>query len=307
MSEPIVSFGIGFLLAILLAFGAGVIMRMRSRRRAPLSIEPPQAPLMSVIEADMDQIHSQIAVATRRLEICVEQMKVKTTSQLAEIGSTSETIARLKAELADRNAVFATLQDKERTVVGQLNAAEAALATTSRTLQDTEQKVANRKAEYQRLNEEFDIHPALAKAESRHAAEMDKLRADKELIEEQLDHSRSECAKLQDYIDSMKKQVETTWASERMANAVLRERINDVASEVVRVAAALEGLNSPIDTLVAGKAASAQAQADESAVNGETRNHQLPAVVGNGDGSSTELIHRIRALRQRSMRPSAAE
>ena len=45
----------------------------------------------------------------------------------------------------------------------------------------------------------------------------------------------------------MQKQVETTWASERMANAVLRERINDVASEVVRVAVALEGLNSPID------------------------------------------------------------
>jgi chromosome segregation ATPase len=304
MSEPIVSFGIGFLLAFLVALGAIVIMRIRARRPAPPAIQPP-APLMSVIEADMDQIHSQIAVATRRLEICVEQMKVKTTSQLAEIGSTSETIARLKAELADRNAVFAALQDKERSVAGQLNTAEAALATTSRMLQETEQQLVSRKAEYQRLNEEFDIHPALAKAESRHAAEMDKLRADKELAEEQLDHSRAECAKLQDYIDSMKKQVETTWASERMANAVLRERINDVASEVVRVAAALEGLNSPIDTLVASKAASAQAQAEESAAGGEARERQLPAVVGNGDGSSTELIHRIRALRQRSTRPSA--
>jgi chromosome segregation ATPase len=307
MSEPIVSFGVGFLLAVLLALGTVAIARMRARRPATPSIEPPQAPLMSVIEADMDQIHSQIAVATRRLEICVEQMKVKTTSQLAEIGSTSETIARLKAELADRNAVFATLQDKARAVTAQLNAAEASLATTSRTLQETEQKLANRKAEYQRLNEEFDIHPALAKAESRHTSEMDKLRADKELIEEQLDHSRSECGKLQDYIDSMKKQVETTWASERMANAVLRERINDVASEVVRVAAALEGLNSPIDTLLAGKAASAQAHAEETAASGEARNHHLPAVVGNGDGSSTELIHRIRALRQRSIRASATE
>src|SRR5580692_9309215 len=143
MGEPIVSFGVRFLLAVLLALGIVAIARMRARRLATPSIEPPQAPLMSVIEADMDQIHSQIAVATRRLEICVEQMKLKTTSQLAEIGSTSETIARLKAELADRNAVFATLQDKERAVAGQLNAAEAALATTSRTLQEAEQKLAN--------------------------------------------------------------------------------------------------------------------------------------------------------------------
>src|SRR5271155_993513 len=104
MSEPIVSFGIGFLLAFLLALGVIVIMRVRARRPIPPAIQPSQAPMMSVIEADMDQIHSQIAVATRRLEICVEQMKVKTTSQLAEIGGTSEAIARLKAELADRNA-----------------------------------------------------------------------------------------------------------------------------------------------------------------------------------------------------------
>ena len=53
----------------------------------------------------------------------------------------------------------------------------------------------------------------------------------------------------------MKKQVESTWASERMANALLRERINDVAGEVVRVAHALEGLGSPIDTMLAGKVA----------------------------------------------------
>jgi hypothetical protein len=102
----------------------------------------------------------------------------------------------------------------------------------------------------------------------------------------------------------MRKQVETTWASERMANAVLRDRINDVASEVVRVAVALEGLNSPIDSLVAGKSASAQA--DEPAPAGANGEISLPAPLENGDGTSSELIHRIRALRQRSARATAA-
>ena len=103
----------------------------------------------------------------------------------------------------------------------------------------------------------------------------------------------------------MKKQVETTWASERMANAVLRERINDVASEVVRVAVALEGLNSPIDSLVAGKAASAQALNDDIASAGESREISLPSALDVGEGTSTELIHRIRALRQRTARTPA--
>ena len=65
--------------------------------------------------------------------------------------------------------------------------------------------------------------------------------------------SREECGALQQEMAILKKQVEATWASERMANALLRERINDVAGEVVRVAHALEGLGSPIDTMLAGK------------------------------------------------------
>jgi chromosome segregation ATPase len=306
MSEPIIDLGIGFLFAVLLAFGILTAIRMRASRSAVLRLQSMPPPVMTVIEADMDQVHSQIAVATRRLEICVEQMKSKTTNQLAEIGKTSETIARLKAELAERNAVLAALQDKERAVGTQLRTTQAELAAKLRSLEETEQKLADRKAEFDKFMAEFNLHPELAKAESRHAAEIGSLRADKASVEEQLVQAREECGRLQDYIESMKKQVETTWASERMANAVLRERINDVASEVVRVAVALEGLNSPIDSLVAGKTASAQAQTAEPAPAGENGDIALPAPIENGDQTSSELIHRIRALRQRSARTTAA-
>jgi chromosome segregation ATPase len=305
MSEPIIDLGIGFLFAVLLALGTIAAMRMRASRSAVLRLQSMPPPMMTVIEADMDQVHSQIAVATRRLEICVEQMKSKTTNQLAEIGKTSETISRLKAELTERNAVLAALQDKERAVGTQLYTAEAELAARLRSLAETEQKLSDRRAEFAKFMAEFNLHPELAKAQSLHAAEIESIKAEKASLEEQLAQSREQCAGLQEYIDSMKKQVETTWASERMANAVLRERINDVASEVVRVAVALEGLNSPIDSLVAGKSASAQAQADEAAMATESREIALPAALENGDGTSSELIHRIRALRQRSARTTA--
>jgi hypothetical protein len=312
MSEPIVDLGIGFLFAVLIAFGTVAAIRARASRSAVLHQQPaPLPPMMTVIEADMDQIHSQISVATRRLEICVEQMKSKTTGQLAEIGKTSETIGRLKAELAERNAVMAALQDRERALGTQLHTTAAELAAKTRSLEETEQNLADRKAEFARFMAEFNLHPELAKAEIRHAAEVERLKADKASAEEQLVKAREECAKLQDFIESMQKQVETTWASERMANAVLRERINDVASEVVRVAVALEGLNSPIDSLVAGKTASAQAQTVDAAMNGGMNGNgemiggygiSLPASIDPGDGAGSELIHRIRALRQRSAR-----
>jgi chromosome segregation ATPase len=305
MSEPIVDLGIGFLFAALLALGIVAAMRMRASRSAVLRLQSMPPPVMTLIEADMDQVHSQIAVATRRLEICVEQMKSKTTNQLAEIGKTSETIGRLKAELAERTATLAVLQDKERAVGTQLHTTAAELVAKTRSLEETEQKLSDRRAEYAKFLAEFNLHPELAKAESRHAAEVESLKTDKTAVEAELARSREECARLQDYIDSMKKQVETTWASERMANAVLRERINDVASEVVRVAVALEGLNSPIDSLVAGKSASAQALTDDTALATESREIALPSALDVGEGTSTELIHRIRALRQRTARTPA--
>jgi chromosome segregation ATPase len=305
MSEPIVDLGIGFLFAALLALGIVAAMRMRASRSAVLRLQSLPAPMLTVIEADMDQVHSQIAVATRRLEICVEQMKSKTTNQLAEIGKTSETIGRLKAELTERTAALAALQDKERAIGTKLHTTAADLVAKTRSLEETEQKLSDRRAEFAKFLAEFNLHPELAKAESRHAAEIESLKAGKIAVEDELLRSREECARLQDYIDQMKKQVETTWASERMANAVLRERINDVASEVVRVAVALEGLNSPIDTLVAGKAASAQALTDETALANESREIALPCALDVGEGTSTELIHRIRALRQRTARTPA--
>jgi len=297
ISEPVIYFWIGALVAVLIIFSVRPIVRSRFGHRAMQRLETAAPSLMADIEADMDQLHSQIAVATRRLEMSVEQMKLKTTGQLAEIGRSSEAIGRLKGELAERAAAFAVLQDKEMALAGQLRTTEAELGAKSKALEHVEKTLADRKAELAKFMAEFNVHPEISKVRSVHAAEIENLKADKALVEEQLRQSKEECLKLQFEIDAIGKQVETTWASERMANAVLRERINDVASEVVRVAVALEGLNSPIDTLVAAKAVSEQAEA---AANGGNGQGAFPAIAENGEGPKATLVHRIRALRKRT-------
>ena len=75
----------------------------------------------------------------------------------------------------------------------------------------------------------------------------------------------------------------------------------------MRVAVALEGLNSPVEALIAGKTANAPPQAEAPIPAGEngqsiqhvpgTQNGQL--IVDGGDDKAT-LVHRIRALRKRS-------
>ena len=75
----------------------------------------------------------------------------------------------------------------------------------------------------------------------------------------------------------MKRDAESTWASERVENALLRERINDVAAEVARLTAALEG---PGSTIVSMLAVDAPALGQGGASRRTRRRHQRQAARG---------------------------
>ncbi len=72
----------------------------------------------------------------------------------------------------------------------------------------------------------------------------------------------------------MKRDAESTWAAERVENALLRERINDVAAEVARLTATLEGPGSPIESMLveaASAARGAPAASERDAARGRKR------------------------------------
>jgi chorismate mutase len=123
------------------------------------------------------------------------------------------------------------------------------------------------------------------------------LAKEKALIEDQLAQSKAERTKLQQEIAAMKREAEQTWAAERVENALLRERINDVAAEVARLTSALEGPDSPIDAILASDAARMPGTNGNHG-NGE-RLFVPPAAQGEGKGS---LADRIRALQTRASR-----
>ena len=131
LSEPVIYSAIGFLLGALLLFGISPLLRRLRRPRARREAEPQ---LIAGIAAEMGDLHAQIAVATRRLEASVAQMKSRTASQLSEIGQTSATIARLKAEAAERTIALEAIAEKERTLYEQLAVTEAELSVKSAAL-----------------------------------------------------------------------------------------------------------------------------------------------------------------------------
>ena len=99
-----------------------------------------------------------------------------------------------------------------------------------------------------------DLRAALAAAEHEREQAVESLTATKAQLERQLVQSQEERAKLLRDIETSKREAEATWEAERMENAVMRERINDVAAEVARLTSVLEGPTSPIDAILADNA-----------------------------------------------------
>ena len=121
------------------------------------------------------------------------------------------------------------------------------------------------------------------------------MRSEKAAVEEQLRVARDERAKLQRDINAIQQQAESSWATERMENALLRERINDIAAEVAKLAMQLEGPNSAIEAMLAAEPAAPKTPGQAR----QRRHRDRPHRASEGGGT---LAERIRALQSHASR-----
>src|ERR1700750_3186733 len=126
MIEPIMYLAIGFLVAMLFSLMIMPLVHNRAVRLTTRRLEAATPLSMAEIQADKDQLRAEFAMSARRLEMSVEQLKNKTTSQLAELGKKSDAINRMKIELGEKNATIFALEAREKAVKEQLRATEEA-------------------------------------------------------------------------------------------------------------------------------------------------------------------------------------
>src|SRR6266850_3543931 len=124
MIEPIMFVGIGFLVAGLLVLGVIPLVHARAVRLTMKRLEAVTPMSMGEIQADKDQLRAEFAMSTRRLEMSVEQLKAKTTSQLAEIGKKSDAIGRLKVELGEKTTALFELESREKQLAEDLQSTD---------------------------------------------------------------------------------------------------------------------------------------------------------------------------------------
>ena len=110
MIEPIMYFGIGFLVSALLGLLFVPLVHNRAVRLTMRRLEAATPLSIAEIRADKDQLRAEFAMSTRRLEMSVDQMKAKTTTQLAELAKKSDAINQLKKELGEKTAAIFALE-----------------------------------------------------------------------------------------------------------------------------------------------------------------------------------------------------
>src|SRR5246127_638866 len=151
MIEPIMYLAIGFLVSMLCGLMIVPLVHNRAVRLTTRRLEAATPLSMAEIQADKDQLRAEFAMSARRLEMNVEQLKNKTTSQLAELGKKSDAINRLKIELGEKNAAIFALEAREKAMKDQMRATEEEFAAKTQTLRSAEQALADKKHELERL------------------------------------------------------------------------------------------------------------------------------------------------------------
>ncbi len=428
MIEPAMYLGIGFLLASLFGLIFIPLVHARAVRLTVRRMEAATPLSMAEIQADKDQLRAEFAMSTRRLEMSVDQLKAKSTSQLAELGKKNDAINRLKMELGEKSATIFALEAREKALKEQMKATEDELSAKTLGLHESERSLSDKEAELARLSGDlgertattdaqrvelislktqiealklrisdyerdikttgdrldkeraeataatrnltdergkvenlggrvaqleqqliaqtteaevlgkrvveledrisdqgrlivqreyecdrlraelenarrtgFHLREELTSAGSEHREVIKNLNAENEVLKKQFDLANAERTKLQSELAAMNREAEASWAAERVENALLRERINDVAAEVAKLAVTLEGPNSPIEAILASSESTPPPQRIAA-------NASLPPPANDtADTMNGSLADRMRALQTRASRLTTSQ
>ncbi len=323
MVEPIMYLAIGFLVSMLCGLMIVPLVHNRAVRLTIRRLEAATPLSMAEIQADKDQLRAEFAMSARRLEMNVEQLKNKTTSQLAELGKKSDAINRLKMELGEKNAAIFAVEAREKALQEQLRAVEADFAARTQALQDAEQVLRDRQAEMAKLNAALSEQSAAVTAAH---AQTEQVKSQFANLERALATKTGEAADLGKRIRDLEERIaaqdktlterdaeialrhretEAAQALHRQApnagslppdSTLLRERISEIAAEVAKLTATLEGPDSPIEAILAAEQAK------------PTISNIVGAAATNGAANEPKgsLAQRIRALQSHAAQNRAS-
>src|SRR6187551_725242 len=284
MIEPIMYLAIGFLVSMLFGLMIVPLVHNRAVRLTTRRLEAATPLSMAEIQADKDQLRAEFAMSARRLEMNVDQLKNKTTSQLAELGKKTDAINRMKLELGEKNATIFSLEAREKAVKEQLRATEEEFAAKTESLRDAEQALKDKQLELVKINAELSDRSMTADTRQ---VELVTVRAQIEALrsrvgEAEQDFSATQIRLEQERSDFDKATRELVEARSRVEN--LSQRVTDLDRQLILQVKEAEMLGNRVNDLEARLATQGKLLAER-----EYENRRLRQANENAERAVREL------------------
>jgi chromosome segregation ATPase len=233
MIETIMYFGIGFFVAVVIGLGLFPLVHNRAVRLTSQRLEAATPVSMAEIQADKDQLRAEFAMSTRRLEMSVEQLKMRTTSQLAELGKKSDAINRLKHEIGEKSSAVFTMESREKSLRDQIRATEDELAAKNNAMHEVERALVDKQADLEKLTHELGERTFLSDSQR---VEIVALRTQVEALRGQVDRFETDIRQAEDRLAKERAEAETLTSelqTERDKARTLGMRVAELEQQVL--------------------------------------------------------------------------
>jgi chromosome segregation ATPase len=301
MIEPIMYLGIGFLAASLIGLVVIPLVHARATRLTSRRMEAATPVSMVEIQADKDQLRAEFAMSTRRLEISVDQLKTRTTGQLAELGKKTDAINRLKSDIGEKTAAVFALESRENSLREQIRTSEEELAVKTTIMHEAARALSDKEADLARLTADLNERAVVTDSQR---VEIVALRTQVEALKSQIDRFETEIKDAQDRLyherfdaDAAAKDLE----AERNKVESLANRVADLERELLVQTTEAEVLNRRVQDLETRLTEQGRVLAER-----DYESTQLRSSVENTRRIETDLRAEIAALERRHGGTSAA-
>ena len=251
------------------------------------------------VRAQIEELKSRVGDAEKEFaatQTRLAQERSDSESATQNLQDARGRVENLSQRVTDLDRQLIVQVKEAEMLSGRVNELEGRLAAQGKLLAERDYESGQlRKANEVAERTVKELREEISQTNSGQWPAIEKLKTEKAAVEEQLRLTRDERAKLQRDINAIQQQAESSWATERMENALLRERINDIAAEVAKLAMQLEGPNSPIEAILA-----AEPMPGKAAANGTAGTNGAAASVAAQQGGT--LAERIRALQAHASR-----
>jgi chromosome segregation ATPase len=284
--ETIMLVALGFAVAALIALFLGRFAWVFALRLGKKRMQRAAPSTIAELQADRDRLRAEYAMLSRKLELRMNDLKIKLAEQMAEVSRNRNRIDHLISEVRSRDAQLSQRDTELQGLRMQITPLETELSARTATVQNLKEQLRGRDEEIHKLSQTLEKLRSEISERNRQIAAIKKDVADREAWGVLAPDALSAQNRLQKRIDdlmSLSRQIETQ-----------RRHLNQQKDEFESLKSEL--INQKLDTAASDSDVPAAASGDDALMNIDHSSRELERQLSAAERETAELESELKKL-----------